>query len=195
MNFIVDSSKIDWNHLFVAEKRKNIVIDGYFSKLIYSDEYCIMNGIFIHVGFLEYKYENIEDIGISGNVFSSIMRVSKNPFSGFQKEIFYLDNTLAINKKQIEKIIQLEENILGYYGFFLQNISAEDVKKVPNYGLRTQLMSGMIKIHSSEGNSETVNEIMQFDKNDSIRHFILKISGIWETNQTYGITYKFLFTG
>ena len=189
MNFIVDSSKIDWNHLFVAEKKKNIVIDGHFSKLIYSDESCIMNGIFIHVGFLENKYEDIEDIGIASNIF----RISKYPLLVFQKEIFYLDNTLAINKKQIEKIIQLEENILNYYGFFLQH-NHNDVRKTANYGLRTQLMSGMIKIHTIEGNSDVVNEIMQFDKNDSIHHFVLKISGIWETNQTYGITYKFLFT-
>lgn len=193
MNFIVDCSKIDWNHLFVTEKRKNIVIDGYFSKLIYSDEYCIMNGIFIHVGFLEYKYEDIEDIASNGTLFPTPLRNSKY-YLGFQKEIFYLDNTLAINKKQIEKIIQLEENIMSYYGFFLQNTATDDVRKTPNYGLRTQLMSGMIKIHPSENNSEIVNEIMQFNKHDSIRHFILKISGIWETNQTYGITYKFLFT-
>lgn len=186
MNFIVDSSKIDWNHLFIAEKKKNIVIDGHFSKLIYSDESCIMNGIFIHVGFLENKYEDIEDI------IPQIHRNNKYSQTVFHKEIFYLDNTLAINKKQIEKIIQLEENILNYYGFFLQH--HDDSRKVANYGLRTQLMSGMIKIHSVEGgNNDMRNEIIQYNKHDLIHHFVLKISGIWETNQTYGITYKFLW--
>lgn len=189
MNFIVDSSKIDWNHLFITEKKKNIVIDGHFSKLIYSDESSIINGIFIHVGFLENKYEDTEDIGVA----QYAMRNSKHTLSQFQKETFYLDNTLAINKKQIEKIIQLEENILNYYGFFLQH-GIGDNKKIANYGLRTQLMSGIIKVHTTEINNDVANEIMQYDKNDSIHHFVLKISGIWETNQTYGITYKFLFT-
>lgn len=188
MNFIVDSSTIDWNHLFVTEKKKNIVIDGHFCKLIYSDESCITNGIFIHVRFLENRQEDPDDMCVAQHTF----RNSKNTQSLFQKETFYLDNTLAINKKQIEKIIQLEENILNYYGFFLQH-GVGDSKKTANYGLRTQLMSGIIKIHTTEIN-DTVNEIVHFDKNDSIHHFVLKISGIWETNQTYGITYKFLFT-
>lgn len=185
MNFIIDSSKIDWNHLFITEKKKNIVIDGCFSKLVYSDESCIMNGIFIHVGFLENKYEDIEDISV---VVPTISRLSKYASQVYQKETFYLDSMFAINKKQIEKIIQLEENILNYYGFFMQT----ENRKTANYGLRTQLMSGMIKIHVLEKDESQENEIIQYNHHDSIRHFILKISGIWETNQTYGITYKFL---
>ena len=76
MNFIVDSSTIDWNHLFVTEKKKNIVIDGHFCKLIYSDESCITNGIFIHVeNFKTLREENVSK-QINYNVLNGI-----HPFS------------------------------------------------------------------------------------------------------------------
>jgi len=52
--------------------------------------------------------------------------------------------------------------------------------KMPQYKLHDQLMSGAIKLHA-KNNVNTINN-----------HFILKISGIWETNNFYGLTYKFM---
>ena len=69
------------------------------------------------------------------------------------------------NRELIESVQQIEEHIL----------SSADVKnKSPVYSLREMLAIGRINIH---------------DFSDTI---ILKISGIWETEHSYGVTYKFV---
>ena len=70
----------------------------------------------------------------------------------------------------IEKIKVIEEDIL-------RKVNITD--KVPQYKIYEQLKNGNIKIFS-----ESVDKI----KNT----FLLKISGIWETKNEYGLTYKFI---
>lgn len=70
----------------------------------------------------------------------------------------------------IERIKKIEENVLKKI----------DIKnKIPQLKIYEQLQSGNIKIFNEVNiKSECV--------------FILKISGIWETQNSYGITYKFI---
>ena len=51
--------------------------------------------------------------------------------------------------------------------------------KIPQYKITEQLKSGNIKFFS-----ENIDKINHY--------FMLKISGIWETDLCYGITYKFV---
>lgn len=74
-------------------------------------------------------------------------------------------------KELIEKLKFIEEDILKKY----------KTNKTPSYKIYEQLSSGFIKIYS-----ELVNKTNHL--------FILKISGIWETNTHYGLTYKFMKT-
>jgi hypothetical protein len=71
----------------------------------------------------------------------------------------------------INEIKKIEMNILEHYS---------NTTKTPQYKLYEQLMSGSIKLHA-KNNANTSNN-----------KFILKISGIWETNNFYGLTYKFI---
>ena len=73
------------------------------------------------------------------------------------------------HKEVINKIKEIEENIL---------IKINLKNKIPQYKIYDQLKNGNIKIF---------NEI-----NKSNCYFILKISGIWETQTNYGLTYKFI---
>jgi hypothetical protein len=76
-------------------------------------------------------------------------------------------NTLH-NKDIIENIKTIEENILKKI----------EIKKIPQLKIYEQLRNGNIKLF---------NEV-----NKSFCSFILKISGIWETEDKYGLTYKFI---
>lgn len=69
----------------------------------------------------------------------------------------------------IEKITNIERHIL----------SKLQIKKTPHYKIQSQLYNGNIKI---------MNDL--FDSNDN--YLLLKISGIWETDNEFGITYKFI---
>jgi hypothetical protein len=50
--------------------------------------------------------------------------------------------------------------------------------KVPQFKIHEQIKNGNIKVF---------NEIV----GNQITHFVLKISGVWETQYNYGLTYKF----
>lgn len=73
------------------------------------------------------------------------------------------------HKDIIEKLKTIEEEILKKY----------KSEKVPCYKIYEQLKGGYIKIFTNVGNI-------------SYCRFTLKISGIWETQNSYGLTYKFI---
>jgi hypothetical protein len=54
-----------------------------------------------------------------------------------------------------------------------------NIKKIPQYKIQEQVVSGHIKIFS-------MSQVKQANMG-----FMLKISGIWETGTHYGVTYKF----
>jgi hypothetical protein len=73
------------------------------------------------------------------------------------------------HKDIIDNLKIIEEDILKKHR----------TNKIPMYKIYEQIKSGYIKIFSDIGNLQQCN-------------FILKISGIWETPQNYGLTYKFI---
>jgi hypothetical protein len=83
------------------------------------------------------------------------------------KYIFDVDN----NKDILDKLKVIEKNLLNKYK--IEN-------KTPQFKIQEQLQSGYIKI------------FCDLDNNTLSSSFILKISGIWETQDNYGITYKFI---
>jgi hypothetical protein len=75
------------------------------------------------------------------------------------------------HKTLIDSIKLIEENLLKTVNF---------KNKIPQFKISEQLKNGNIKIFSE--NIEKINNNL----------FTLKISGIWETDLHYGITYKFI---
>ena len=72
-------------------------------------------------------------------------------------------------KNTIDSLKNIEENILNK--FYFQN-------KLPQLKIYEQIKNGNIKLFE------------EFNKSSC--SFILKISGIWETQFNYGLTYKFI---
>ncbi len=100
------------------------------------------------------------------NLFVPLYDVVVEKFYNKYKCTFNLIN----NKNIIENIIQIEENIL-------KNINIKN--KIIKKSIYEQLRIGNIKIFSEN-----------IDKTN-IYLFILKISGIWETETHIGVTFKF----
>jgi len=75
------------------------------------------------------------------------------------------------NKELIQSFKQIEEEIL-------KNCNIKN--KTPQHKLIEQFKNGNIKL------------FLQDEEKNINNYFILKISGIWETDQNYGLTYKFL---
>lgn len=72
------------------------------------------------------------------------------------------------NKETIDSLKNIEENILNKI----------EINKLPQLKIYEQLKNGNIKLF---------NEV-----NKNVCSFILKISGVWETQFNYGLTYKFI---
>ena len=75
-----------------------------------------------------------------------------------------------VHKVLIDKLKQIEESIIAL-------LPIKD--KTPDYKLYNQIKNGNIRIFSED--NEKINNV-----------FLLKISGVWETDTMYGITYKFI---
>jgi hypothetical protein len=73
------------------------------------------------------------------------------------------------HKNIIDNLKIIEEKILNKYKSY----------KIPSYNIYDQIKYGYIKIFSDVVTNSTCS-------------FILKISGIWETQENYGLTYKFI---
>ena len=73
------------------------------------------------------------------------------------------------HKEIIDNLKIIEEEILKKY----------KTNKTPSFKIYEQIKSGYIKVFTDVGNKQNCS-------------FILKISGIWETQNNYGLTYKFI---
>jgi hypothetical protein len=76
---------------------------------------------------------------------------------------------ISNNKDTIDNLKLIEEELLKKY----------KSNKTASYKIYEQIKAGYIKLFTEVGNK-------------SYCSFILKISGIWETQYNYGLTYKFL---
>lgn len=158
MNIIFDSLQIDIKNIGFSETKKNIIIDGNFTKIIYSDVYVTLNGIYIIAPII---YNPIDKI------------LNKNIIS------FNINHTN--NANFLKKIYNLETKIVDYYSY---EYGVNGKKNI--YCLYNQLTSGKIKLYKElNNNNNNVNYNGDFN-------IVLKISGIWETENEIGITYKFL---
>jgi len=78
------------------------------------------------------------------------------------------------NNKTIDKIKVIETQLLQKYSI---------TPKTPIHKIYSQILNGGIKIFNNYTDYEHLND------EDTL---ILKISGIWETETNYGLTYKFI---
>lgn len=145
----------------------NIVktFDQFDEKSIY---YCdpIKNNIINDGNFIRiiYSTPNCSLHGIT--LLVSLQNVGIEKYYSKYKCTFNTD----IHKDLIEKIRKLEESILH---------NSNILHKIPQYKIYEQVRNGNIKIFSDS-----------FEKTNGL--FVLKISGIWENDKFYGVTYKFV---
>lgn len=193
MNMVVDIKDFDKNEITFLDMKKNNIIDGNFSDIIYDNSDVTFNGIFIGFYIIPHHIITYNDSSNYG--------------------LFYIDTNKEYNMNVISDLIAIEHSIIEYYKDLYK------INKTSIYQLKTQLQSGIIKIYKKEhyqqtsksnelnrspntvhhfytnaymcGKDETkereIGETMNRKKN---KNYLLKISGIWENKISIGITYK-----
>jgi len=179
-NVIYDISQFQIQNVFLLENKKNMIMDGNFTKIIYSDDLFILYGIFLNVPLL---IDGFSTNGLSGN-----------------KYFFKFQPNHVANENTMNHMINIEYRILEFY----KNIFKVN-KKITTV-LRNQLYNGYIKIYKNMTNQRDANMTLNSSMYDSkTKHmildnvypmkktFLIKISGVWEDSENIGLTYKFEF--
>ena len=150
MNVAIDYTNVNLNSIFFTEKKKNIVVDGTFTKIMYSTDCLTLNGVYVRFPSTQRFVMGHYDIGVHSH--STVRTVPMIKYTDY--------------------MCKLEDAILRHYqdGVCIQKNNA--------YTLRSCLVNGNIKLHNAD------------PYNTEPKDYLLKISGIWETASTVGITYK-----
>tara|TARA_Y100000816_G_scaffold60429_1_gene39844 strand:+ start:16536 stop:17012 length:477 start_codon:yes stop_codon:yes gene_type:complete len=149
MNIIYNIDKYNKNKISFSDSKRNILMDGKFTKILFSESYFSLVGIYLKINFNNTRLNTINN-----------------------KHILKLDKNLN-NDKIIKSLVQIEFDILNYYKVLF------DTNKKISFLLKNYLLSGNIRIYMNDNNYEGML-------------YILKISGVWESEDEIGITYKFL---
>ena len=146
MNIVKKIDQYNKDFIYFCDPIKNnIMADGTFIRILYSNEIFVMNGIYLMIPF-------------------------QNVFIEKYYNKYRCNFDIHSHKELIEKIKWIEESILK---------KMKNKNKIHVFKIYEQMRNGNIKVFS--------------DSQENIHNaFILKISGIWETDINYGVTYKFL---
>jgi hypothetical protein len=146
MNIVKKLEQYHDKYVYFCEPIKNNVMnEGNFIRIIYSNSNFTLNGIYLLI--------TLNDI--SSEKYYTKYKCIFNP---------------TIHKDLISQLKIIEETLINKYNF---------VDKIPQYKIYEQLVNGNIKMSNDIGNKSSCN-------------LILKISGIWETQDKYGLTFKFI---
>jgi hypothetical protein len=156
------------DYIYFLDSKKNILMDGIFTKLIYTNEWFTMNGVYIHLP-IEVQYietyqprrYDFPQLGVQNG--------------GYKKTIYFSVSQYSTILHQLDL---LEQHILSKY-------NPTDKSKHKSFLIMQSLKLGYFRIfHSKDKEEKTTTE--------SSSGFILKISGIWENPTEYGVSYKIM---
>jgi len=137
----------EYNIYFCEPIKNNVMNEGNFIRILYSNSIFILNGIYL------------------------VFVLNINSIERYYNK-YKCNFDLSLHRDMIDKIKQIEEGLLKK--IIIKN-------KIPQFKISDQLKNGNIKIFSD--NIENI---------ENNCNFLLKISGIWETETNYGVTYKFI---
>jgi hypothetical protein len=172
MNLEMQYKHLNENLLKIIIIQMNIILDisQFNSNDIYYQE-PVKNTIMNNSKFIRIIYSNslfmMNGIYIRFNL--NIIHVEKS----FNKYKLFFDKQL--NNNEIISISKIEQDLLKKINI---------IDKTPIYRISEQLANGNIKMFIDSDNTFVTNKLF-------INELHLKISGIWENDTEYGVTYRF----
>jgi hypothetical protein len=158
-----DLSHDDFRYnLRFLDKKRNLIMEGDFVKLVYSDECTAINSLFF-VSPLKFKQAAV----VQDAEKSTIWFAPYDPH----------------NQTIIQRLIRYEQVLLEEYQ------SQMMCNKNPMHLLKNQLLSGTTKLYRHR---RSVTDAAAAPRTTC--EILVKISGVWESNENFGITYKFMET-
>jgi len=134
MNIILDISNFQVGYLYFLQPKQNMIMDGTFSKIIYSNEFFSLNSIYL---YLPLEIQCAEKIGNKCTV-----KIAGNSPS---------------NASIIQELSKIESRIIEYY----KQIHPNKGGKTSMASMHKQLLSGNLKLYKNYtiSNEEIKNSI------------------------------------
>jgi hypothetical protein len=123
MQLAIPIHKFDVNNVYFLDKKRNVVIDGDFIKIIYSDQNVELSELYL------FCTEPLENDG-----FVMMRKTGGGGGGGIRK--LGMDRTSVKSSELIARLCYVEEEILNKY------IISKAPNKIPMYNLRMQLGAG-----------------------------------------------------
>jgi hypothetical protein len=191
MEISIPANKIDTRNIYFMEKKKNVIVDGDFIKILYSTPEFEMHGLYVFAEFETAKQmHSVLSIRDMENHSYYLLGGRQNATLPQKKYIVFNPSTIE-NASVIQLLCQIESSIIDRY------IQKNCPGKIASYILKTQLMNGIIKYHSENAtpcpySSPGITSKYKMSMSIAKDKIILKISGVWETTTHVGITMKFI---
>jgi hypothetical protein len=142
MNIALDLKHINLENIFFMETKRNVIIDGKFTKLLYSNSVMSTNGIYIHTPL-----------------------ISRNNYKTNNKTTFYISSSDSVNIHIVNNLCRIESRIIDAYG---QHSCS---RKSPIYSLKEQLNQLCFKtfheMNMQEGNQTYILRISGIWENET----------------------------
>ncbi len=138
MNVTLDINQIDLKNIYFLDSKKNIIVNGKFTRLMYTDSCFSMNGLYVNFPiFTPYtnQYSFVDNL-------SALNSDSKNLIS------FNINNPHNINI--VKCISELEYRLLEYYRQEFASIDKDIIHKKITNNLSNQLYVGNIKLYKEK---------------------------------------------
>jgi len=152
MNILLSQNQFSLLNTFFSDKKENIIVEGTFTKLLYSTQFFVMNGLYFQFPI---PYFNIATSG-------------QNTYINF-------DINKQMNHTCIQQFVKMENSILEYYR------QMNKTNKRLSHILTRQLCSGNMKLYRDLQRKLKVP-----------CKLVIKISGIWESDNEIGLAIKLL---
>lgn len=217
MNIIFDISNIHIEqYVKFLDTKPNNIMPGEFTKIIYSNDFVSLNGLYIDCPLdlhIETMLSNRSPVSAKYNTFTKSMSTSSlsaSPLSlpvstslssisnctssstvDHTRNYVYFQPNQSYNAAIIQHCRTFEERLLSYYMKYMF------CSKRPVFLLNNILSNGSFKYYCDTG-EYGMDYVEKHEKCGSQEiplkqaKYIIKISGVWETVDTVGLTYKFL---
>lgn len=164
MLFSVPLDNFEIDNIHYTKSKKNIIMNGLFTKILYSDNCIIMNGLFVDFT-LKIKYIH-------------------------NKSYYVLDEKSKNNHEIFEKLIHMENDILLYYKRLLHQNQAKSICLLKSQ-LEKGILKFIQYEDKMDFSSVS---LLTSSIYPARIHFNLKISGIWQNESNIGLNYKIVST-
>ena len=177
MSFLIYPHKFDACHLhYEPAVQNNDVDDSKFSRIIYSTKHISLNGIGIA----------LDPVGV---------RCEQH----YNKIFASFDASLPANQSIVSQLHMIEQQIVNKY---VESV-LEGTTRRCMYSLMDHLNSGSIKAYANDnvadsgsgfgsGSSATHTDNAAAIMSHKSNTLMIKISGVWETKDECGLSYKFI---